>query len=162
MRVLSLAFLPINLVVLLQDLYKRNKISQIPKVNFFFFFLLSFQCYVINTCLGLAPPRRTSNNVAHKFSVCGNLNNLSAIAEKIGCSLELICLWPSERDRVLPRLKNLGPFFSDGRSTKSLPRNCKPSNLIGSNSLLKQKTKEREKKAFRTKSLSNIHHINFK
>jgi hypothetical protein len=88
--------------------------------------------------LGLAPPRRTSNKVAHKLSVCGNLNNLSAMAEKIGCILKLIFLWFSESALDLPtaRLKNLGPFFSDGRPTKSLPRNCKLSNLIGSESLL--------------------------
>lgn len=93
-----------------------------------------------NTCLGLAPPRRTSNKVAHKLSVCGNLNNLSAMAEKIGCILKLIFLWLSERDRDRPTaiLKNLAPFFSDGRPTKSLPRNCKLSNLIGSYSLRKR------------------------
>lgn len=96
-----------------------------------------------HTCLGLAPPRRTSNKVAHKLSVCGNLNNLSDMAEKIGCLEILFC--PSRRDRDLPtaRLKNLGPFFSDGRSTKSLPRSCKLSNLIGSYSL--QETKKGQK-----------------
>lgn len=89
------------------------------------------------TCLGLAPPRRTSNKVAHKLSVSENLNNLSDMAKKIGCILKLIFLWLSEADLDLPtaRLKNFGPFFSDGRPTKSLPRNCKPSNLTGSNSL---------------------------
>lgn len=97
-----------------------------------------FHYNVAITCLGLAPPRRTSNKVAHKLSVCGNLNNLSAMAEKIGCILKLIFLWFSESALDLPtaRLKNLGPFFSDGRPTKSLPRNCKLSNLIGSESLL--------------------------
>lgn len=58
--------------------------------------------FVTNTCLGLAPPRRTSNKEAHKLSVCGNLNNLSDMAEKIGCILILFFLWPSERDRDLP------------------------------------------------------------
>lgn len=93
------------------------------------------------TCLGLAPPRRTSNKVAHKLSVCGNLNNLSDITEKSSCNLELTFLLFSERGFVLPtaRLKNLVAFFSDGKPTKSLPINCKLSNLIGSYSLYETK-----------------------
>jgi hypothetical protein len=86
--------------------------------------------------LGLAPPRRTSNKVAQRFSVRGKLKSLSDIDTKIGCIL--IFLWFSEIDLDLPngRLKNLDPFFSDGRPTKSLPMNCKLSNRIDSYSLL--------------------------
>lgn len=92
--------------------------------------------YII-TCLGLAPPRRTSNNVAHRRSVWGNLNSWSDITEKMGCILELAFLWLSKRylGRPTAMLKNFDPFFSDGRPTSSLPRNCKLSNLIGSKSL---------------------------
>lgn len=90
------------------------------------------------TCLGLAPPRRTSKRVAHKWSDNGNLNSLSDIAEKIGCIIEFspfLKFSEIDLERPTEKLKNFAPFFSEGRSTKSLPRNCKPSNLIGSNSL---------------------------
>jgi hypothetical protein len=58
--------------------------------------------------------------VAHKLSVCGNLNNLSAMAEKIGCILKLIFLWFSGSALDLPtaRLKNLGPFSQMGDQPK--------------------------------------------
>jgi len=94
------------------------------------------------TCLGLAPPRRTSNKVAHRFSVCGKQNSLSDIAEKIGCIR--IFLWLSEIALGLPtgRLKNLNPFFSVGRATKSLPMNCKLNNLIDSYPLGQTKNHE--------------------
>jgi len=98
--------------------------------------------YMSYTCLGLAPPRRTSNKVAHRLSVCGKQNSLSDIAEKIGCIR--IFLWLSEIDLGLPtgRLKNLDPFFSAGRPTKSLPMNCKLNNLIDSDPLGQTKNHE--------------------
>jgi len=91
--------------------------------------------------LGLAPPRRTSNKVAHRLSVCGKQNSLLDKAKKIGCIL--IFLWLSEIDLDLPigRLKNLDPFFSAGRPTKSLPMNCKLNNLIDSDPLSQTKKK---------------------
>lgn len=93
---------------------------------------------LIYTCLGLAPPRRTSNKVKHKLSLSENLKSLSDIAEKSGCILKPFFFKYSGNDFVFPAaiLKNFSPFFPDGRPSKSFPINCKPSNLTASNSLL--------------------------
>lgn len=79
--------------------------------------------------------------MAHKCSVKGKLNSLSEMAKIIGCILELVFLLISERDLDLPTamLKIFSPFFSDGMPTKSLPMNCKLSNLIGSCPLMEGK-----------------------
>lgn len=54
------------------------------------------------TCFGLAPPRRTSNSVAQRSSVCGNLKSLSDIMEKIGCICMHIFLLSSVRNLDRP------------------------------------------------------------